>query len=142
MADNTGNNKKKPSFLVIYAAGLLTIALVLVILSYFQQKRANEQLGNLQAQHDIFSTSALQSIDEMRDALIELDARNHDLESQIADLQNQNSALNSENEELKNSLNISDSLVADLEQQNKALEDEISALKALIESNEEETTEE
>lgn len=142
MADNTGNNKKKPSFLVIYAAGLLTIALVLVILSYFQQKRANEQLGNLQAQHDIFSTSALQSIDEMRDALIELEARNHDLESQIADLQNQNSKLNSENEELKSSLNISDSLISDLEQQNKALEDEISALKALIESNEEETTEE
>ena len=64
--ENGNNNKKKTNFLVIYAVSLLTIALVLLLLSYFQQQRASEQIGSLEKKHDVFSTSALQSIDEMR----------------------------------------------------------------------------
>lgn len=142
MADNTGNNRRKPSFLIIYAAGLLTIALVLVILSYFQQKRANEQLGNLQEQHDSFSVSALQSIDEMRETLVELEARNKALETELSDAKNENIALNSEKQKLETEINSLKTEISDLEKKNKALEDELNELKTSPETDENDTTEE
>ena len=101
MSGENGKNKKKISFLVIYAASLLTIALVLLLLSYFQQRRANEQIGSLEAKHDIFSTSALQSIDGMRESLVELEAKNKELEESLESVQSENNSLRTRNSELE-----------------------------------------
>lgn len=101
MSGENGKNKKKISFLVIYAASLLTIALVLLLLSYFQQRRANEQIGSLEAKHDIFSTSALQSIDGMRESLVELEAKNKELEESLESVQSENNSLRARNSELE-----------------------------------------
>ena len=142
MADNTGNNRRKPSFLIIYAAGLLTIALVLVILSYFQQKRANEQLGNLQEQHDNFSVSALQSIDEMRSTLADLESRNTELEQQLNAAKSESASLTAEKEKLESEISSLKTEISELENRNKSLEDEINELKEQLASIENNTPEE
>lgn len=86
-------NKKKRGFLAIYAVSLMTIALVLIALSYFQQQRANEQIDDLREQHDSFSISALASIEDLREALLELENRNEELENEVDTLEEQNSEL-------------------------------------------------
>ena len=126
--ENGNNNKKKTSFLVIYAVSLLTIALVLLLLSYFQQQRANEQIGSLEKKHDIFSTSALQSIDEMREELSELEAKNQELEASLASAQSENRSLEEQNGELEKK-------VSALEDDSLDLQDRISELEKTAEDN-------
>ncbi len=85
--------KKKKNFLVIYVATLLALAMVLLLFSFLQNRRADEQLSNLQDQHNIFQTSALQSIDD-------LNARLDQLTKENSALQAENSKLNAANEKL------------------------------------------
>lgn len=126
--ENGNNNKKKTNFLVIYAVSLLTIALVLLLLSYFQQQRASEQIGSLEKKHDVFSTSALQSIDEMRNSLSELEAKNQELEASLEDAQSENRKLEEKNGELENK-------VSSLEDDSSALRERIAGLEKTAEEN-------
>lgn len=86
-------NKKKRSFLAIYAVSLLTIALVLIALSYLQQQRANEQIDDLREQHDSFTVSTLASMEDLRSALVELESRNEELENEVDALEEANASL-------------------------------------------------
>lgn len=89
-------SKKKRSFLAIYAVSLMTIALVLIALSYFQQQRANEQIDDLREQHDSFTVSTLASMEDLRSALVELEDRNEALEDEVDALEETNSSLRSD----------------------------------------------
>lgn len=122
MPEQNGNNRRKRSFLVIYAASLLAIALVLILLSYLQQQRANEQIDDLREQHDSFSVSALQSIDDLRAAIVALESENGRLETKIASLETAREGLASLNESLSEEVEGLESQLASLERRKSELE--------------------
>lgn len=63
--------KKKKNFLIVYVISLLAIALLLLLFSFLQSRRASEQISDLQEEHNVFSTSALQSINSLAGSLPE-----------------------------------------------------------------------
>ncbi len=128
--------KKKRSFLIIYVAGLLTIALLLVTLSYFQQRRANEELSTLREQQENFSVEALQSIGDLRGALAEMQDRNAELETEIGALESEVDSLNAAASALRSEKAEMSIEAIKLEQQIKELSGELARSKALAESYE------
>lgn len=79
-ADIAKTKKQSRRFLVVYIVGLFSVALVLILLSYFTQVRANEQLANMKSEVSEQTTVAqgaqqqmlaLQSIVEQQQGQIE-----------------------------------------------------------------------
>lgn len=98
------NPKKKKNFLLVYVISLLAIALLLLLFSFLQSRRASEQISDLQAEHNVFSTSALQSINNLNDRLGELESQNKELIAEHAELSTKNARLTDENDELRSQL--------------------------------------
>lgn len=96
--------KKKKNFLIVYVISLLAIALLLLLFSFLQSRRASEQISDLQEEHNVFSTSALQSINNLNDRLGELEAQNQELIAEHAELTTKNARLSDENESLRSLL--------------------------------------
>lgn len=104
-APNSPNDTpKKKNFLLIYVISLLAIALLLLLFSFLQSRRASEQISDLQAEHNIFSTSALQSINNLNDRLGELESQNDALIAEHTELTAANARLTDENEQLRSQL--------------------------------------
>lgn len=95
---------KKKNFLIVYVISLLAIALLLLLFSFLQSRRASEQISDLQEEHNVFSTSALQSINNLNDRLGELEAQNQELIAEHAELTTKNARLSDENESLRSLL--------------------------------------
>ena len=95
------SREDKRRFLVAYVFALLFIALALVLLSYFNQVRATrEQIQNLTEEHNLFSVSALGSIDKLttqldtlREERDSLSDANTALENKLSDMQSEQNSL-------------------------------------------------
>ena len=103
-APNPPETPKKKNFLIVYVISLLAIALLLLLFSFLQSRRASEQISDLQEEHNVFSTSALQSINNLNDRLGELEAQNQELIAEHAELTTKNARLSDENESLRSLL--------------------------------------
>lgn len=101
---NTPETPKKKNFLIVYVISLLAIALLLLLFSFLQSRRASEQISDLQEEHNVFSTSALQSINSLNDRLGELESQNKELIAEHAELSTKNARLSDENESLRSLL--------------------------------------
>lgn len=103
-APNPPETPKKKNFLIVYVISLLAIALLLLLFSFLQSRRASEQISDLQEEHNVFSTSALQSINNLNDRLGELESQNKELIAEHAELTTKNARLSDENESLRSLL--------------------------------------
>ncbi len=126
--------KKGLRYLWLYALGLFTLAIVLMLLSFLSQTKREGQnaLSDAQAQHNLFSVSALQSLDKMQRENAELREQvNEDLITrntlleQMADLRDQLGHLVENNNELY-------AEIAALEQQMAVLTKERDSLVAQL----------
>jgi len=123
--------KSKRSFLFTYIFALFTIALVLVLLSYFSQIRAaREEIEDLTEEHSLFTVSALSSIEKLTDQL-------NTLHADLSAAQDEIDALNLRREELEDELvslqREQDGLASALageQSKNAALSDKYTALEA------------
>jgi septal ring factor EnvC (AmiA/AmiB activator) len=87
----------KKNFLFIYAFSLLTIALVLILLSYVWQVRASKQeIEELQDEHSSFSLGVLSSIENLQKENERLKTESGEMSEQLAELGEINSSLKNE----------------------------------------------
>ena len=130
--EKSGKKKRSPEdkrrFLVAYVFALLFIALALVLLSYFNQVRATrEQIANLTEEHNLFSVSALGSIDKLTAQLDILRGEREELTEENGELEDRVSDMLAERETLEAELEMSNA-------EREALEDENSALSLTLEA--------
>lgn len=122
--------KGKKNFLVTYAMTLLAVAFVLVLLSYFNEIRANQaEIADLKEEKEQFSLSAMQDIQSLEDenkGLSELTetlrSENDELKKRIATLEEQVKKLDALYTEAKESLRLSASEQELLEARQIAIE--------------------
>lgn len=126
--------KRDLKYLWVYAVGIFSVAVVLVLLSFFSQSRRE---GELAQQHMNFSASALKSIETMRqenDALQQdnaaLNLAKNALISQISELQLQLDALLESNEQLRGELSDVEGLMAQTAEEYRVLLEELESMRA------------
>ncbi len=123
------SREDKRQFLVAYVFALLFIALALVLLSYFNQVRATrEQIQNLTEEHNLFSVSALGSIDKLTTQLDTLREERDSLSEANTALENKLSDMQSEQNSLEAKLEVAAAEQEALEDKNAALELTVNAV--------------
>lgn len=96
-AEAPKSRQKTQESVIIYIAILFTVAFLLILLSHFmQQRRSEDTINSLTQSHNQFSSQALANIEE---------------------LQNQNLALKTETEDLRDQLDDKDAEIEELEEQ-------------------------
>jgi len=81
----------------VYVSIFFAVVVCVVLLSYFMQQRSSaEALENLTAQHNQFSISALQKIEELQDANVAYAEQIGALEAQVSALEEENGELTAE----------------------------------------------
>lgn len=108
--------KKDLKYLWLYALGIFSVAIVLMLLSFLSQSQKAGELA--QQQHLDFSASALKSIEAMKDENDSLRGENADLNltknaliSQVGELQQQLDALLESNDQLRGRLTDAEGLL-------------------------------
>jgi predicted nucleic acid-binding Zn-ribbon protein len=115
--------KKRQTAVLVYVAILFIVALGLVVLSYFiQQRRTNDTINNINAQHSEFSIQALQNIEDLQNKNIDLQNQLEEDEDTIAELNKKVQELQDENESIENTR----------KQENETLGNKVIAFERLI----------
>ncbi len=105
---NGKKSGKRPSFLITYIFALLFIALLLVFLSYLSQLRTTRaQIENLTEEHNVFSVSALNSIDKLTSELESANAELKETRESLSKAENERDGLKYREEELQRQLDAS-----------------------------------
>lgn len=125
--NDTGNGQGRKNFLFVYAMTLMSIAFILVLLSYFSTIRANRsQIESLRQANEEYTISAMKNIQSLQDENKDLKAISEDLTQQIKlqaekidELEKAYARTIQENETLK--------------EQNRLAADELNKLKSIVE---------
>ena len=124
---------KKTSFLVTYIFALLFIALLLVFLSYLSQLRtARAQFENLTEEHNLFSVSALGSIEKLTTELESANAELEETRENLNQAQIEQDALRHRENELQTSLDAATEELNELKEEYAVLWNENNELGSRI----------